>query len=43
MKERHLCTTFKLKTNCFCRQRVGLEVLMKVTLLKKVLLEINFL
>ena len=31
MRERHLCTTFKLKTNLFCRQRAGLEVLIKVT------------
>ena len=35
MRERHLFTIFKLRTNSFCRQRVGLEVLMKVTLLKK--------
>ena len=25
------CTTFKLRTNSFCRHRVGLEVLIKVT------------
>ena len=31
MRERHLCTTFMLRTNSFCRQRVGLEVLIKVT------------
>ena len=31
MRERHLCTIFKLFTNSFCRQRAGLEVLMKVT------------
>ena len=26
MIERHLCTTFKLRTNSFCRHRAGLEV-----------------
>ena len=31
MRERHLCTIFKLQTNSFCRQRMGLEVLIKVT------------
>ena len=31
MRKRHLCTTFKLRTNSFCRQRAGLEVLTKVT------------
>ena len=31
MRERHLCTTFQLRMNSFCRQRVGLEVLIKVT------------
>ena len=25
MRERHLCTIFKLYTNSFCRQRTGLE------------------
>ena len=30
-RERHLCTTFKLRMNSFCRQRAGLEVLIKVT------------
>ena len=35
MRERHLCTTFKLSMNFFCRQWAGLEVLIKVTLLKK--------
>ena len=33
--ERHLCTTFKLRTRFFCQQRARLEVLIKVTLLKK--------
>ena len=32
MRERHLCTTFKLRTNSSCRQRAGLEALIKVTL-----------
>ena len=36
MRKRHLCTTFKLKMNSFCRQRAGFEVLIKVTLKKKV-------
>ena len=31
MKERHLCITYKLRMNTFCRQWAGLEVLMKVT------------
>ena len=31
MRERHLCTFFKLYTNSFYRQRAGLEVLIKVT------------
>ena len=31
MREHHLCTIFKLYPNSFCRQRAGLEVLMKVT------------
>ena len=31
MRERHLCTIFKLYTNSFCRQMAGLEVLIKVT------------
>ena len=31
MRERHLCTTFKLRTNSFCLQRAGLKVLIKVT------------
>ena len=43
MRERHLCITFELRTNCFCQQRARLEVLIKVTLLKKIQLEINFL
>ena len=30
MIERHLCTTFKLYKNSFCRQRTRFEVLMKV-------------
>ena len=30
MRERHYCTIFFLYTNSFCRQRAGLEVLMKV-------------
>ena len=42
MREHHLCTTFKLKTDSFCRQRAGLEVLIKVTLLKKIQLETIF-
>ena len=32
IKERHLCTIFKLYTNFFRRQGAGLEVLIKVTL-----------
>ena len=51
MREHYLCTTFKLKTNSFCWQRMGLEVLMKVTSkkqidrrrAKKVLQKIDFL
>ena len=43
MRERHFCTTFKLSMNFFCRQWAGLEVLIKVTLLKKIQLEMNFL
>ena len=31
MRECHLCAIFKLYTNSFCRQRAGLEVLIKVT------------
>ena len=31
LRERHLCTTFKLYKNSFCQQRAGLEVLIKVT------------
>ena len=31
MRERHLCTTFRLRMTSFCRQRAGLEVLIKVT------------
>ena len=31
MRECHLCTTFKLRTNSFCQQRTRLEVLIKVT------------
>ena len=50
MRERHLCTTFKLRTNSFCWQRAGLEVLIKVTSkadidgrrAKKVLQKIDF-
>ena len=30
MRERHECTIFKLFTNSFYRQRVGLEILSKV-------------
>ena len=30
MRERHLCTIFKLYMNSFCWQRAGLEVLTKV-------------
>ena len=30
MSERYLCTICKLYTNSLCRQRAGLEVLMKV-------------
>ena len=31
LRERHLCTTFKLYKNFFCEQRAGLEVLIKLT------------
>ena len=31
MRKRHLCTTFKLRTNSFCCLREGLEVFIKVT------------
>ena len=31
MRERHLCTIFKLYTDSFCRQRMGLEALINVT------------
>ena len=31
LRDRHLCTTFKLYMNSFCQQRAGLEVLIKVT------------
>ena len=31
MRERHLRTTLKLRTNSFCRKRAGLEVLIKMT------------
>ena len=31
MRARHLCTILKLYTNSFCQQRVGLEILIKVT------------
>ena len=31
MRERHMCTIFKLYMNCFCQQRVSLEMLIKVT------------
>ena len=31
LRERHLCTTFKLNKNSFCQQRAGLEILRKVT------------
>ena len=31
MRECHLCTVFKLRTNSFSCLRVGLEVLIKVT------------
>ena len=31
MREHHLCTIFKLYINLFCLQRIGLEVLIKMT------------
>ena len=31
LRERHLCTIFKLNKNSFCQQRAGLQVLIKVT------------
>ena len=31
----YICTIFELYTNCFCRQRAGLEVLIKVALKSK--------
>ena len=50
MRECHLCTTFRLRTNSFCQQRTWLEVLIKVTSKadrmkesKKVLQKIDFL
>ena len=42
MRERYLCTTLKLKTNSFWRQKAGLEVLIKVTLLKKTTIKNQF-
>ena len=36
MRERPLCTILKLYTNSFCRQRLELEVVIKVTSIKQI-------